>query len=473
MPLKNCKINKSDIVLVTIYILINGLVLYNVVFHSHSIGYDAGGHSYLIKIVSKLRLATLKDSYLGYMPPLYYIIPALIYKFGHLDLEHILKLTQLSHFFISLGITYYLLKICELIRPNNSIFKIMSLSFLGIMPIYYKALSFIRSEPLFAFLTVLAVYFGLKTFLEKSFSVKNCFWVGLYIGLAIITRPTALALVLTFISFVILLICKNTKNYKVLLKKLALIMLIAYLIGGWFYVRNYFLYDNVLNFVRSGRKEVTLSNQPKEFYFGSGNGKLFKSPIRKAFSNQLLPTFYSDFWGDYWCYFLVYGKKVSEDKFISGTRVRDIVYKSKGGKDNLETNYHNIKRYLGRVNAVSLFPSLLMLLGILLGLICTIKMLFTKDKTLPAFALGYLTIACSLMCYFYFLIKFPALHKGDNIKPTYVFQVFPFIALLAGELTSKIKEKLPVLFYFIIGYLLFTAIHNIGAMHTHFKVAVF
>ena len=96
-------------------------------------------------------------------------------------------------------------------------------------------------------------------------------------------------------------------------------------------------------------QNFSFSNLPASFYrnTGLGNFLLFKSPTRKTFDNQFFPIFYSETWGDYWGYFVF---------------VREKTLFGKAG------NQSEITPYLGHVNLASVFPSLLMLGGLLLGL---------------------------------------------------------------------------------------------------------
>src|SRR5579862_8457607 len=64
-----------------------------------------------------------------------------------------------------------------------------------------------------------------------------------------------------------------------------------------------------LAFNRGGARGLSLGNETGRFYFGLGDGRLFTEPLRPNFPNELIPIFYSETWGDYWEFFLVYAKK--------------------------------------------------------------------------------------------------------------------------------------------------------------------
>ena len=85
-------------------------------------------------------------------------------------------------------------------------------------------------------------------------------------------------------------------------------------------------------------------NQPLSFYIPI-NGSLstfFDNPIRGNFDNQLLPILYSDLWGDYWGYFSFTSKSLDTGR-----------------------NQMLIGNYLGRVNLLSIFPTVLFVVAFL------------------------------------------------------------------------------------------------------------
>ena len=99
-----------------------------------------------------------------YIPPLPYILPAIILATGRINLWQAAKFAQLINILLSLGLTYYLLKICDLIDPKNILLKISSLVMLGILPVYYKTYSLIRGETYLPLLIVFIAYQFLSLF---------------------------------------------------------------------------------------------------------------------------------------------------------------------------------------------------------------------------------------------------------------------------------------------------------------------
>lgn len=452
-----------------IFWLINGIVLYNSVFHEPTIGYDSPAHIINIKIISEFRLPAKSDTYLYYMPPLFYLLPALINSLNIFPVHIILKFVQLVNFALSLGVTFFTLKVCELIRPNNNHLKIFSLIFLGIMPVYYKTFAFIRTEPLLTFIFLLVVYSLIKLS-EGQYLLKYSTLTGIYTGLAILTRHSGIILFFIITTFMFILLIKNKQNSVFILKSSAIIFSVAVIIGGWFYFRSYELYKNPFHFNRELPDKISLSNQHKKFYLGLGDGYLFSNPVRDFFPNQFLPILYSDFWGDYWCYFVIYGKDKINKKYVSGLKLKDYLSKYPS-EESFETNYYQVQEYLAEVNFVSLYPTFIMLAGFLLGTFYLFKLIFLREHKaeLVSFSLIQLLVFFSFLFFFCFSIVYPSLDKGGTIKPSYMLHAFPFIAILSGELLYKLKQKLLLLSYFTAFYLLYVALHNSGVLTTSYK----
>ena len=114
---------------------------------------------------------------------------------------------------------------------------------------------------------------------------------------------------------------------------------IGFILSGWFYLNLYFKYGSFTAFNMTPTK-FSLTQQNLNVFIPNYEqmSTLFTKPIRPFLDNQFLTILYSDLWGDYWGYF----------SFTS--RYLDI------GRDQLI-----IGDYLGRVNILSLFTSMIII----------------------------------------------------------------------------------------------------------------
>jgi hypothetical protein len=269
--------------------------------------------------------------------------------------------------------------------------------------------------------------------------------------------------------FAALLMLKRRQRRAPILKTVLLSFFIAFIVGGWFYINLYNRYGSVKTYIIYARPTFSFSNQPSKFYFDLSLDRLFKDPIRRAFPNQFLPLFYSEIWGDYWCYFLVFGKHIPSGRYISGKELRNLTW-GRSPPPEFETNRYEIGKYLGRVNIVSLFPSLLLFAGVILGTIYFIKFAIKNlpNDGMAMSSLPYLAVVTSFAGFFWYLIMYPMPGKGDTIKATYIIQIFPFIAILAGELLEIIKKSSFRIYWILLTVLIITILHNFPTFITHY-----
>lgn len=288
---------RYNIALIVIFTMMNGLVLINCRLHAPWVGYDANAHLSYIKALSGFHLVTPADSREFFSPPLPYLLPALFYALtGKLILAA--KFAQLLNFFASVGLTWFLLKSCHLLSPRPSL-KTGTLVFLAILPVYYKTFSFVRGEPYVAFFAMIIFYFSLVILVRKRFTFRNILFLGCAMGCAALSRQWGLLLIPAVILFGLwqVILYRSFRNQ--ILKSLSIGLLISFIISGWFYCNLKYRYGSFTTFNGKPAARFSFHNQPSRFYFGTGDGKLFTDSEEPSFSNEFLPVFHSEVWGDY------------------------------------------------------------------------------------------------------------------------------------------------------------------------------
>jgi hypothetical protein len=295
--------------------------------------------------------------------------------------------------------------------------------------------------------------------------------LGIGLGLLALSRQWG---ILLFPAAILLAAVQAVKNRRVLAmqaKALAATLIISIAVGSWFYFVLWSRYGSVHAFSGVASPHFAPSNQPASFYFGLAPDKLFRDPIRPSFHNKLFPIFYSETWGDYWAYLVVYGRDTRTGEWIRGDILEARLQQS-DWPEWLETNRYAIRAYLGRVNLISLFPSMLALAGMMIGLIHLCLFIGSpriKDEA-AAFAFLIMIVAFSLGGYLWFLIQYPLLRNGVTIKATYMIQVFPFIAILAGEALQSIGMKHRRVGAAMFAALVLVFIHNLPAMISRYTL---
>ena len=158
--------------LLAIFILILSLLLLNAFLHDPTTGYDAQDHlHYVQSLASDWRLPSKAETGQYYSPPLPYFAPAVLTSL-HFGLWKALKLAQFINVLLGAALLLYLLRICELVSPQNTRLKILALGLLGLLPVFYRSFALVRGEPWLAFLSIYIAYDSLVIFL-KSRKGKN------------------------------------------------------------------------------------------------------------------------------------------------------------------------------------------------------------------------------------------------------------------------------------------------------------
>ncbi len=459
--------------LIILFILINALVSANAILHDPYQGYDAGDHIHYIKTLAEKRaIPTCADSAQCYIPPLPYMLPAIILATGRINLWQAAKFAQLVNILLSLGLTYYLLKICDLIDPKNIIFKISSLVMLGILPVYYKTYSLIRGETYLGLLIVFMAYQVISIFLDRGHPLSNLILLGLAAGLSILARQWGFLVLPAIFLAAIYAVVKDRSKFRLAISMMVVCMLAPILLAGWYYFIMVQRYGTLTAWDRPP-SALSFGAFPMEFYFGTGSGVLFTDPIRPNFSNQFPAIFYSDTWGDYSAYFLIYAKDTRTNTFINGKSLESIIRAGRPFPDWLATNRFTFNSYLGQVNLVSLLPSAILVAGLIFGVIRIISSVGNKsmsDQDL-GWSLFALIVLCSLAGYGWYLLRYQNHGQGgDLIKSTHMLQIFPFLGLLAGGILEKLWKIRPGIWKTLMIALALIFLHNLPAMVTHYPL---
>lgn len=460
--------------IITVFVVVNGIVLANACLHHPGVGYDAGDHLAYISTLAQGRLPGPNDSNEFFSPPLPYVVPAL---FGGLTGAHVAvagKIGQLMNVVLSVGLTFLLLRTCHLFSRNDAV-KLGALVFLGILPVYYKTFAFVRGEPYVAFFAVLVLYLVTATLVKSRFGVGAGVGLGLAMGACVLSRQWGVALCAAVVLFAGYQFIRCPSLRRPIARCMTICLPLSALVGGWFYVS---LKARHGKFTAFNRQPIPVSSFPDraaEFRIRLSPGLLFSNPIRPAFRLQLLPILYSETWGDYHCYFVVYGVDKRQPRFsqyVSGKHLADAVNKE-GRPDWLDTNYDRVGGYLGRVNLVSLFPSFLALASVgfaVRDLFPKARASLTDDRRshkaaddMLLFAL--MAVVFSFCIYGWFLIMY-----GPYVKATYVLHVFPFVALLVGHLLVVIAAKSHLAAGLILAFLVLVFVHNLPAVVTHYSL---
>lgn len=461
--------DRLEIKILLVFLVINLIVLVNALLHDPLIGYDALQHLDYLETLSHFRLVTPEDSAEFFSPPVPYALPALLMSLTGMKIFWAAKAAQMLNFVLSLGVTYFVIKIGQLLQPGTSL-KFSALVFVGILPVYYKTFSQVRGEPYVVFFAILILYYTLVIILKKQYTLRNALLLGLAMGLSALSRQWGIFLFpgvfLVFAAEWIRFPRLRIKAARTMLILLTLILVVS----GWFYATLQVRYGSIRAFNRSGRETFSLKNQSREFYLGLNLREFVSQPVRPNLPNLFFPLFYSEIWGDYWGYFTLYGVDTRGPEYINGYYIQQNL-EEENPPAWFETNYEQIQGYLGRVNLVSLFPSALALLSLAAAAFDLLPRgerfwKISLRQEVNVFLL--LSIGFTMVGYMWFLIMYPNRGKGDTIKAAYALQIFPYLAFLVGDLLQKVERKSHLVYWLIMAGLGLVFLHNLPASFTHY-----
>ena len=451
-----------------VFALINAIVLLNAIVHASYRGYDSIAFMININILSQGQLPYPPRTMEFFSPPLPFAIPALVRHWFDLSIHEAAKVGQLVQVFLSLGVTFYILKICRRVGFTKSV-TFCTLLFFGILPVYYRTFAMVRGEPWVLFFIVLALNQMVAIFLEQQAKTWRIVLLGIFLGLGLLSRQWAIFFVPVLLGVGSIAFIKRPAWRWLAFKSASLSLLIAFLISSWFYFHLKSEHGSFSAFNRPGAESFSLQNQPASFYFDLSFKELMTHPQRPDFSNRFWPVMYADTFGDYWGYFAVYVYNFKKDYYWPM-----FLFTRKGGEEKLshtiQTNVSSISSYLARVAKVSLLPAIIFFAGFIYVLIrlCQPRGLLGWHKPAGQFLLMYLfLVLVTMVGYGWFLIMYPNLKKGDTIKPTYILHVFPFFAMCAGCLMGQIQEKWPRAYKGLLVILAMVALHNLPVMISH------
>ena len=343
---------------------------------------------------------------------------------------------------------------------------------LGILPVYYKSFSLIRGETYLPLLFVFIVFQVLSIFLREGKTLPNLILLGLAVGLSILARQWGLLVLPAIFMFAAYAALKDHSKIKLAISMMGVCILIPMLVAGWYYLIMFQRLGSLTAWDRQA-SSLSLSSLPMEFYFGTGSGKLFTDPIRPSFSNQFPAIFYSDTWGDYSAYFLVYAKDKTTGEYIISKYLEKMILTNKALPDSIETNRYTINSYLGRVNFVSLFPSAIFAAGFIYALLLILRSLTnqTASNQISGLTIFTLIVLSSMAGYGWYLLRYQNQGQaGDLIKATHMLQIFPFMGLLAGAILDRLWKWRPRLWNIVLIVLSIVFLHNLPAMVTHYPL---
>lgn len=432
--------------LLAAFLAINGLVAANALIHDSAVGYDADAHIDYVTAMAQGALPSREQSVEFYAPPLPYAVPALLGLAGITDGKVLGKAAQAANVVYGLVLTYFLIRICRRLRPSDPRFATWGLLLLGMLTAFYRTMAFVRGEALCAALAVVLADRLLAD--QNDDRAVNDVWLGVLAGLLLLAKEWGVFIVFAMLAFMAL---RRRRA-------LAPTLLIATLIGGWFYPYLLVRFGSPATYSERDTP-WSLNHRPAEFFTATGSEYLFTAPYREHFSEAtqlLLPIAYSDIWGDYWCYWLTDCQEVEPQLFSPAARYLD------GARPPSP-----IGPYMARLNIAGVLPSVVFAGGAVLGLLAVVALLRRRASAMrEGFALCALAAFAQVAGFVVLLMWVPTV----DVKASYLLPAFPFAAVLAAGFLATLRTRMPQAATAVEGLLAIVIAHNLPAFLSRFSL---
>ena len=350
----------SKYILIFIGLISSSIFIYNILNYYSYQGPDGEAHSEYIYFLSiylpdSLKLPSIGDTYEYFSPPIAYIFPALSqvlcrnliesedYKTDCIDFYD--NLGQLFLFTIFLVYLYVLMKISQRLFKDYLKFFIPLLILTLSLSVNYQMFSYFRGESYILLFSSIVFLLLLKIFQSSNIKILDYLYIGILIGLLLLSRQWAVFFLPTILFFWIL--NKSSKsNKKKMFFMFSMAALVGFIIAAPFYISLQEKEDSIAAW-NGDSYEINLNRYPSSFFYKTGFSEgLFSNPTisndeysKKIHGESIFPTFLSTIWGD-------------PNGYFSYTHLR-----------NIERN-ENFEKYLGFVNVIGIFLILLSSLGV-------------------------------------------------------------------------------------------------------------
>jgi 4-amino-4-deoxy-L-arabinose transferase-like glycosyltransferase len=375
-------------------------------------GYDAWHNSRYADVIQRdLRLPTPAETDVWHTPPLFFVLAAGVQAVsagvGWPADPH--QAVQVLNVVAGLGVVVLSFLIARELFPRSRAVQIAALAFAALTPVLVRATVMYHPEPVATLLAMAALYVVVRTLARQGGGLAVGVLAGALIGLAFLTRtwalPVAVALCLALVAG-----WRFGRDPR-LLRTAGALLAVAAAIGAPWLVRQQVEHGSPLAFNRPEPEQPLLERRPAEFYTGLALGDVFTKPYAPHYLNRLLPTVYTDWWGDYWRYF-------------------DLPYEQINLPERLE---RSDERPRALQSVAGVLPSLLMAAGFAALLVHGIR-----RRSAPLLAVTGSVLLLGLS-YLLFQQRFPA-EDGDTTKAIYLLDAAVPLAVAGGFALDAVRR---------------------------------
>jgi len=426
------KLTKNRIFLTIGIILSIFFLIHNLVSYPSSRGYVYSLHVKYAEVIShEWRLPTFEETQKVYDPPLFFILSGLFTRLTSQisgeDFTSAIKYWRYFSILFPIFSFYFWYKIIKKLMPKNRQFHLFFIIILFSLPVLHKTLVMYTIEPFLFFTTSLTLWYFIFKFQPKP-NIKTTFILSCLVTISLLTRVSAIALLCAIIFGILGLAWIRQISWKQLIKFLTIFLLTVFLGAGWFYGRESKDYNDRISIMMNRNKDPASVgiNKKLDFLTEIPFHLMMTHPIRRpVWLNRLIPIYYSEFWGDFWNFYI-------QKRFNISFEARQA--------NRLITTPKRVAS-LALQNQVNLISTFLMIVGFIYLTIRTIKKSIKKPDFRWVIETMLLVVFIVTWLGFLYSITYHGAPKGDSIKATYMLFILPiFVYMLILFLFEVVKK---------------------------------
>lgn len=194
----------------------------------------------------------------AFSPILTYMISALFMKIGSFFNSSDFMLLMYARFVsvvFSMLTAYIALKIADKLFSNSNS-KWLFVFLITFLPQFQFISSYVNCDAIAVFCVSLIIYYIIEGH-ENNWKYKTCIYLGLSIGVCLLSYYNTYGVILVTVIYCILDVCSNCQiqqKFSFIIKRFFLVFLAAFVIAGWWFIRNMIIYNGDI----LGRKAASL-----------------------------------------------------------------------------------------------------------------------------------------------------------------------------------------------------------------------
>ncbi len=265
-------------------------------------GFDMTNHLEYITYISRNKDIPLPtEGWSMFHPPFFYLLSAGLLQISKLfsPFASPFQVLKIIPFLCGVGNIWVAYTFGRMIFSDNPIRIFFVVLIAGVLPMNIYMSAYVGNEPLHALLASLSLLRLIDIFRSPEISYSKMIYLGIFLGLASLTKITAWVFVPVVAIFLMFkMICIDRKMIKEAALRIGSLLLIIVAISGWYYIRNiiYFGRPFMINWNLPGQQWWQDPGFHMIQYF-FGFGETLRHPYFSCF-HSFWDSIYSTFWGD-------------------------------------------------------------------------------------------------------------------------------------------------------------------------------